>query len=83
MNEIFLIGKVITDIKFDFIINSKKHISISEFTVETLNKQEIRIVAYDDIADFCYSKFNKDDMVVINGKIRNDNIEIYNIEKYF
>ena len=81
MNEVFLIGKVITDIKFDFIINSKIHISIANFSVETLNKQEISIVAYDDMADFCYSKFNKDDMVVINGKIRNEIIEIYNTEK--
>ena len=41
MNEVFIIGKVITEVKFDFILNSK-HISVAGFrTVTVCDEQEI------------------------------------------
>ena len=45
MNEVFLMGKIITEIKFDFLLNSKKK-SIARFYIETLGKQKIKIVAH-------------------------------------
>ncbi len=52
MNEVFIMGKVITEVKFDFILNSK-HISIARFGVITVcDKQEIEIIAYDEMADY-------------------------------
>ena len=68
MNKVFLIGKIITEIEFKFIINSK-NISIAKFRIETLDKQTIPIKTYDEIADYIYSKFNKNDWINIEGKI--------------
>ena len=68
MNKVFLIGKIITEIEFKFIINSKD-ISIASFKIETLDKQIIQIRAYNEIADYVYSKFYKNDIITIEGKL--------------
>ena len=68
MNKVFLIGKIITEIEFKFIINSK-NISIASFKIETLDKQIISIKAHNEIADYVYSKFNKNDIITIEGKL--------------
>ena len=59
MNEVFLMGKIETEIEFKFIINSKNRISFSKFTIITEDKQEININAYNEKADYCYSKLEK------------------------
>ena len=57
MNEVFIIGKVITEVKFDFILNSK-HISIARFGVMTMcDKQEINVITYDEKGRLCLCKF--------------------------
>ena len=68
MNKVFLIGKIITEIEFKFIINSK-NISIAKFRIETLDKQIITIKAYNEIADYIYSKFNKNEYAEIYGSL--------------
>lgn len=73
MNEVFLMGKIITEIKFDFLLNSKKK-SIARFYIETLGKQKIKIVGYDDIADFCYSKLNKGNSIFMYGMLNEDGV---------
>ena len=73
MNEVFLIGKIITDIEFKFIIDSK-NISISTFAIETIeNKEKIELKAYNEIADFAFQNLVKENVVIINGYIDNDN----------
>ena len=71
MNEVFLIGKIISDIEFKFIINSKNK-AIACFEIETNDKQIVRIQAYNQLADFVYSKLNKNNQVFINGYIENN-----------
>ena len=73
MNEVFLMGKIITEIKFDFLLNSKKK-SIARFYIETLGKQKIKIIGYDDIADFCYSKLNKGNSIFMYGILNEDGV---------
>ena len=73
MNEIFIIGKVIRKVEYKFIINSKKYFAKVEFEIE-LNKQRFQIKGYNNIADFCYRKLNKNDMIFINGKIETNMI---------
>lgn len=80
MNEVFLFGKISSNIKFDFIINSKKNISISQFTIETQKNQIIKIKAYNNLADLCYRKFKKDNIVFIYGKLRKNCVEINTIK---
>ena len=71
MNEVFLIGKIITDIDFKFIINSK-NISVALFEIELLDKQIVKLKAYNEMADFCYSRLNQNNWIFINGKIESD-----------
>jgi len=61
-------------VDFKFIINSKKKKSIVSFEVESLDKQNIKFVAYNEMADLCYRKLHKEDNVFINGKIRTEGL---------
>ena len=47
-------GKIINDIEFNFIINGQ-NVSIALFEVELLNKSIVKIKAYNELADYCYS----------------------------
>lgn len=77
MNYIFVYGKIISNIKFEFILNSKKK-SISFFELELTNKSKIKVKAYNEIADYCYSKLKLYDSVFIEGRL-NSNIEVEGI----
>lgn len=74
MNIVFVEGKIISDIEFNFIINSE-NVSIAIFEAELLNKSIVKIKAYNELADYCYSKLNKNDIVFIEGYL-NSNMEI-------
>ena len=81
MNEVFIIGKIITEVKFDFILNSK-HISVSRFKIMTIyDKQEINITAYDEMADYVYVNIKQGNFVMINGYLKNDGVVLKDIEK--
>ena len=81
MNLIFISGKIISNMEFKFIINSK-NISIVNFYIKIKNKSIVKIKAYDEIADYIYKKYNKKDIVIIYGKITNEIIEVIKIEKF-
>ena len=81
MNEVFLIGKIVTEISFKFIINSKNNKSIVNFEIESVDKQIINLIAYDEIADYCYSKLNKDKYIFIYGKLNELGIIIKNVRR--
>ena len=74
MNLVFVQGKIVSNIEFKFIINSK-HTSIAIFEIELSNKAIVKVKAYNELADYCYSKLNKGDNVLIEGEL-NSNIEI-------
>ncbi len=65
MNEVFLIGRIITDIDFKFIINSR-NISIAMFNIETMDNQIISLKAYNENADYTYGKLKINDFIIIN-----------------
>jgi len=81
MNTCFLIGKIVSDIKFDFMIYSK-YTSIVQFYIKDKRKNIIKIVGYDKIADYCYKNVKKNDIVFIEGRMENieDNTIIKIIE---
>lgn len=68
MNEVFLTGKIISNVEFKFIINSK-NISIAMFNIETDDKQVIKIKSYNELADYCFSKLKNTDRIFINGEL--------------
>lgn len=71
MNLCILLGKVISEIEFKFIINSKNK-SIAYFDMELLNKSIIRIEAYSETADYVYRKLKKGQNIIVEGKVRHD-----------
>ena len=81
MNEVFLIGKIISNIEFKFIINSKNK-AIACFEIKTVDKQIVRIQAYNQLADFAYSKLNTNDKVFINGYIETNVVKAKCINIY-
>lgn len=74
MNLCFLIGKVVSEIKFDFILNSKD-ISIARFSIELENKSVVVVKGYNEIADYCYKDLTKGSIIGIQGSL-NSNKEI-------
>lgn len=74
MNEVFIIGKILSQIDFRFILNNKKYFSKIEFKIE-VDKQKLKVKGYNDIAEFCYRKLKKNDIICINGEIET-NMEI-------
>ena len=81
MNICFLIGKIISDIDFKFIVNSKKYYSISIFQIELNNKSVITVKGYNEIADFCYRRLLKNDYINLYGEL-NSKGEIEILEIY-
>ncbi len=72
MNKVYLIGEIVTDINFKFIINSK-NIAIAMFKIKTIrDNQIIPIKCYNEMADYFYSKHKKGDIVMIEGSLEND-----------
>ena len=74
MNLCFIIGKIISDIEFKFIINSK-NISVVIFKIQLSNNSIIKIKGYNEIADWCYQRVAKGNIVGIYGEL-NNNMEV-------
>lgn len=89
MNLCILIGRVINEVDLKFIYKikekhlDKEHNSIVIIELESLNKQIIKLHAYDEMADFIYQSIKQGDIILIEGKIHNDFIEIKKCMKLF
>ena len=84
MNLCFVIGKIVSEIEFRFIVDNKKYMSIAYFDIELNNKSIIKVKAYNELADYCYSKLQKNDICFLNGSIDSKmEIEIEEIYKCF
>ena len=79
MNIIFLKGKIINEIKYEFIINNINN-AIVLFKIQ-VQDNIITIKGYDEIADFCYSKLKIGDEIYLQGSI-NSKMEIILQEIY-
>lgn len=80
MNICFVIGKIVSEIEYKFIIKSKNK-AIVQLWLETSDCSKIYIVGYDDIADKIYSLFKKGDFISFCGKIENNKVVIKDFEK--
>lgn len=79
MNICFLYGKIISEIDFKFVYNSKKYISVVKFEIEIQNNFHITtlpVFAYNELADEIYSEYEKNNFVMIVGRIENNNVNI-------
>ena len=80
MNEVFLIGKIISDIDFNFIINDKKRKSIAKFNMQTLDTQIIDVVAYNELADYIYRNYNAKKIIFVYGILIENAVLVRSIE---
>ena len=71
MNLSFLGGKICSDIEFKFIINSK-NISIAYFNLQLSNGSIIKIIGYNENADYCYSNLRKNNYIFVEGYLNNN-----------
>lgn len=74
MNLCFLIGKIVSEIEFKFILNSK-NIAVTIFEIQLDKQSMITVKAYNEMADWCYQKLVKEDVVAIKGNL-NSKMEI-------
>ena len=81
MNICFIIGKVISNIEYKFILNSK-NTAIATFKIELENKSIIIAKAYNQIADYCYRNLAKGNTFLIKGYICNKGIIAEEIYKF-
>ena len=68
MNLCFLMGKINSEINFNFILNSK-NISVASFELEINVDSKVEVKAYDEMADWCYQNLARKDIVLIQGKL--------------
>ena len=69
MNLCFLMGKIISEIEFNFILNSKNNISVASFELEIDKDCKVLVKAYNKMADWCYQKLTKNNMILLQGKL--------------
>lgn len=82
MNYCFILGKIINDVDIEFILESK-HYSIVLLKLILLNGSVIEALAYNEVADYCYRYFKRNDLILIKGKINSKmKIVIKNLEKF-
>lgn len=73
MNLCFVLGKIISEVQFDFILYSKK-IAITRFEIELSNKIKIKVKGYDELAEICYQTLTIGDRVLIRGNLDSNGI---------
>ena len=74
MNLCFVIGKIVSNIDFQFILQSK-NISIALFKIQLYNNSIVAVKAYNEIAYYCYKKLEKNSIICIQGEL-NSKLEI-------
>ena len=83
MNFCILYGKIISNMEFEFLYNSKKHVSVLTFKLLPEQQMEgnekckdfIIVKAYDELADMIYQKVKQFDYIYIEGKLTSKFVE--------
>lgn len=78
MNEVFLIGKVIKEIEYRFMLEKGKNAK-AEIKLELLDKTQLKIIAYNEEADYTIQNIRENDIVFIYGMIKETEVIIKNI----
>ena len=71
MNLCILLGEIVSKIEFKFIIKSRNK-SIAYFDLQLLNGSIVKIKSYNEMADFVYRKLKVGQIVIVEGKLRED-----------
>lgn len=77
MNICFLFGVIDSEIEFEFFLNNPGKTSVAICTI-FINEEEFLIKAFNELADKLYSEYKKDDILRIEGVLRENYVEISN-----
>lgn len=78
MNEVFLMGKVIKEIEYRFMLEKGKNAK-AEIKLELLDKTQLKVIAYNEEADYTLQNIRKNDDVFIYGIIKEREVIVKNI----
>ena len=81
MNICILTGRILSKLEFNFLYNSKIHISLLTFQIDINDQQTVTIKAYDEQADEAYKKLKKGDVVIIEGYLDPKGVNVEYIRK--
>lgn len=86
LNLCYLSGKILNKVDLKFIYDSKRksiskrHTSVVELILRLENENIIVAKGYDDIADLIYRKLKQCDIILIEGRLRENGVEILDLE---
>lgn len=80
LNEInvFLIGRVIKEIEYRFMLEKGKNAK-AEIKLELLDKTQLKVITYNEEADYTIQNIRENDIVFIYGIIKETEVIIKNI----
>lgn len=80
MNEVFVIGEIVSKVDFKFIYKGK-NTSKAKCNVQLNNGCIIEIIGYDEIADFMYKHIKEKQLIFAYGKLNNSGrISVYKLK---
>ena len=80
MNEVFLIGKVIEDIEYKFMLKKRKNAK-AKIELKLIDETKVEVVAYNEQADYTLQNIKIRNNVFVYGKLQNSEIIINKIIK--
>jgi hypothetical protein len=80
MNEVFLIGKVIEDIEYKFMLKKRKNAK-AKIELKLIDETKVEVVAYNEQADYTLQNIKIRNNVFVYGKLQNSEIVINKIIK--
>ena len=83
MNICFLVGKIISDINYKFILNDKKNTAIAIFKLKVNENCILTVKGYNNLADLCYRNLSINNYIILQGEL-NSKMELilYSIELF-
>ncbi len=78
MNRCVISGKILEEIKFDFIYNSNKHVSIARCPIKLNNDSILDVYGLDEEADYMFRHLKKGEIIICYGSLvkRKEKMEI-------
>ena len=70
MNLCIISGRIISEIKYNFLYDYKYNVAIVYFKLKLSNKTQIDVYAFDEMADKIYAELKWGDFLLAESKIR-------------
>ena len=80
MNEVFLMGKVIEDIEYKFMLKKRKNAK-AKIELKLIDETKVEVVAYNEQADYTLQNIKIRNNVFVYWKLQNSEIVINKIIK--